>query len=109
MSSFVRVWRNTDDDDHHAAAIFPPGPEGRQEEDDDGDGDSSDGKTKFIVPPVIFGQDDHKLDRKAQEEQEIEFKESDVDLKKRPKFHVRNERSSTNRFYYIYVKKRANF
>ena len=64
---------STDNDGHHAPAVFPSSPKGRQEEDDDGDRDSSDGETKLIVPRVILGQDDHKLDRKAQEEQEIKF------------------------------------
>jgi len=66
------------DDARRADVVLVPGEEGRGQEDDDGDGDGRDGQAELDVGDVP--DDDEKLYRETEEEEEVKLQEGDVNL-----------------------------
>lgn len=69
---------STYNDDDHAKCILMSSEDSREDQNDDGHWNSSKSQGKLDVR--LPCHDDHELNRKSKEEEEIEFQEGDVDL-----------------------------
>lgn len=69
-------------DDDHSQCTFTSDKYCRAHQNQDGHGDGSQCKGELNILPS--SNNDHELNRKPKEKEEIELEQSDVDLKKKP-------------------------
>jgi len=69
------------DNDDHAEGGFPSDEPGRTDQDKDGHGDGDDGQIEFSIM-IVQRNNDQELDGETEEEKEIKFQQSNVDLEK---------------------------
>lgn len=65
-------------DGNHSDGAFATNKQGRTHENNDGHGDSGECERELDI--FSIRNDDDELDRKSEEEEEIEFEKGDVDL-----------------------------